>query len=218
MMRHVMGWCTVLGLAVLLAACGSDDFQAGSRFKVLQLADKDGSTAPIFFAVEETDDTGADGDAGTDDPGEDDGFPDDGEALLTPLSSDIGSLELENEVRPGVETGVDLEVYLIDVTYYDADGNTPAFAPRYRQNVRATVQPDSTQSLDFTLVPLDMKTAVGGLRDVFLYGTADQVRRASTMTAVVDVYARDTLNDDGVHGRASVTVQFVNPMVAKPAQ
>jgi len=214
MKRDKWVWLLWCGLALGLAGCGSDDYQAGNRLTVALLADAEGSTAPILYAVEETDDSGVNGTLGDGDDGEGDGFPDNGEVLITALASDIGVVDLANESRPGVKEGVDLQVYLIDVTYYDANGNTPLFAPRYRQSVTATVASDSTASLDFTLVPLEMKLATGGLRDIFLYGTAAEKTSVSRMTAVVDVYARDPLNDDNVLASGAMTLQFVNPMVS----
>ncbi len=218
MQKNLFGLLS-LCLLVLLCGCGTDDFQAGNRLILLSLTDQGGSSSPILFANEETDDSGVDGDPTTsDDVGFGDGFPDEGENPITPISSDIGVIELANEARPGVDEGVELQIYLIDVTYFDANGNTPAFAPRYRQNVAASVDTGSTISLEFTLVPLEMKIVEGGLRDIFLFGSAAAVSSVSRMTAVVDVYARDVLNNDTVLTQAAVTVQFVNPMVSKPIE
>lgn len=213
-------WTSILtGLFLVVSGCGSDDdFQAGNRLIVTKVADSAGSTAPVFMAVEETDDTGLDGKPNTGDQGENDGRPDPGEAILTPLEPDLGVVSLKNESRLGVDPGVDLQVYRVDVTYLDAFGNSRSFAPTQNYGVSVTVPNDGTVDLDTVLMPLGIKIppAGGGLRDNFL--DPSQTASVSKMTAIVDVYAKDIRNNDKVHAQGSITLTFINPMVSQKPQ
>lgn len=207
------------GLAILagltgLFGCGSagggDDFEAGNRLTVSSVTDTDDHATPVFTAVEKTDDLGRDHQADTTDEGEGNHFPDDFETVETLLSDDLGKVVLANQPRLGVDQGVDLQVYRIDLTYYDALGRRRDFAPSQVFNVTGTVPNEGTAELELVVVPVDMKT---GLRWFFLYGTADQIEAVRTWKLVVDVYARDIPNDRSVHARGQMTVRFINPMV-----
>jgi hypothetical protein len=211
-----------LGALVWLGlGCGivGEEFEAGNQLKVTSVADRAGSNAPVFAAVEETDDSGVDGQAGTNDDGEDDGFPDPGETVVNLLSIDTGVLSLENEPRLGVgENGVELQVFRVDVTYFDANGAAQAFAPQRSLATTATVPNQGAVDLEFELVPLSMKLATGGLRDIFLFGTAAQRAAVERMTAVVDVWAKDMRNNDTVHAQGQIAISFINPMAAQTGQ
>lgn len=220
-MRRLMPRLALLSaLAFLAYGCGvaDDDFQAGNRMTLTKIADTSGSTAPIFYAGEETDDSGADGQPGTDDPGENNGKPDNGEAILTKLSDDIGVLSLDNEPRLGVDPGVELRVYHVDVTYVDANGNSRDFAPTFRQDLNVSIPSGSSADVQIVLVPLQMKIVQGGLRDLIVFGTEAEREAASTMTAFVDVYARDDRNNDSVLATGKVTLKFINPIVFEKTQ
>ena len=195
-----------------LSGCGTagDDFQAGNRLLVTRVADAGGSTSPVFMAVEETDDSGPDGDPDTTDDNNP-GFPDPGEEILTPLGDDTGVVSLRNEPRPGVEEGVELVVFRVDLTYVDKFGRSHDFAPTRSEFPTVEVPSGGTADVNVTLVPVEMKE--NGLRDVFLFGTADEQEAVREWTVYVDVYARDALNDDTVHAGGSITVRFVNPLV-----
>ncbi len=208
-----------LGLALLLGALGltgcgvaDDDFQAGNRLIVDGVTDVSGSTAPVFAAVEWTNDGGPDNDPATLDDNNP-GFPDPEEEILAggELRDDLGKVALRNQPRLGVSPGVDLHVYRVDVTYYDDNGASRFYAPRVTYWPTLRVPNDGTATLDVILVPVAMKQ--GGLRDAFLFGTSAEKAAARKWTAVVDVYARDLLNGDGVHAGGSITIQFINPLV-----
>ena len=219
-MRQIIGYAFALGLAVVLGGCGTaDDFEAGNRLVVAKIADTSGSTAPVFLAVEKTDDSGLDGDPDTNDEGENDGFPDPSEKVEEgyELGPDLGVITVRNEARPGVKEGVPLVVYRVDITYLDATGASRAFAPSRTQWVNVEVDSGGSADIEVVLVPEDMKTREGGLRHIFLFGTEEQKAAVRTMTAVVDVYARDVLNDDSVHAQGRIVLTFINPMEsAKP--
>lgn len=204
----------LIPLALFFAGCG-DDFEAGNRLKIVSVTAGDGGTVFVLNAVETTDDTGADQQSGTGDVGENNGFWDEGETLEAPLGPDTATILFENETRLGVETGVDLSVYRVDVTYYDRNGSSRSFAPTQHHGVTVLVPTDATAELDIVLVSTDMKV---GIREVFFQGVEANVYAARTWTAVLDVYARDVRNGDSVHAQASVPITFINPNVeAAPA-
>ncbi len=214
-MRTLYTALAVLAVVALgLGGCGSaDDFQAGNLLTVEKVADSTGSTAPVFAAVEKTDDSGKDGELGTDDEGEGDGIPNEPIANVeTRLSNDTGTITLRNETRPGVEEGRPLLVYRIDLTYVDKYGRSHDYAPTRSEFPSVEVPADATADVDVTLVPVEMK--LNGLRDAILFETDPTEREAVRQwTVYVDVYAKDVLNDDDVHARGSITVRFVNPIV-----
>ncbi|MBI5017423.1 MAG: hypothetical protein HZB55_18290 [Deltaproteobacteria bacterium] len=201
-------------LALPLVGCGvSDDFQAGNRLVVTSLTDSNDHSVPIFNAVVKTDDSGKDGDPATvdTDGSQGDHFPDDGEKVLEPLSDDLAKVGLKNVTRLGVDPGVPLTVYRVDVTYRDGNGKTRDFAPRKSYDVSFAIDPDGTGDLTFVIVPWDMKA--NGLEWYFLFGTSEELAVVRQWTAVVDVYARDQLNSDDVHAQGKMSIRFINPMV-----
>lgn len=219
-MRHTMRLALTLpALALLFAGCGAvdDDFQAGNRLIVTKVADSSGSTAPVFLAVEETDDSGPDGDPSTatdNNPG----FPDEGEQVITALGPDMGVVALKNEPRLGVDPGVDLTVFEVVVTYRDAFGRAQAFAPQQFYYPTLLVPTGEAVDLDVLLVPEQMKKDEDGLRDVFLYGSEDDKAAVSTMTAIVDVYAKDALNNRTAHAQGRIPLTFINPLTSAQPQ
>ncbi|GAB4267243.1 MAG: hypothetical protein Kow0092_20500 [Deferrisomatales bacterium] len=217
----ILGLCAALG-PLGLAGCGGDDFQAGNRLTVVSITDESDNAVPVFRAVVETDDSGNDGDPGTVDPYGSQGnfFPDlggggsPGETVLVPLGNDLGKITLQNEARLGVDPGVDLELFRIDLTYFDANGASRTFAPPQSLSVTGVVPNDGTLDLDgVVLVPVEMKTADDGLQEIFLFGTSDEIEAVRQWTVVVDVYARDVRNDDTVHAQGQITVKFIDPMI-----
>lgn len=205
---------SVLVPALFTLGCGEDDdFEAGNRLIVASITDEDGNSGPVFNAVIKTDDSGTDGDPDVEDPdgSQGDGFPDLGEEVLEPLSDDLAVITLENEERLGVDPGVDLNVFRIDATYFDANGNSRDFAPRRSFAVTGLVPNEGTVDLTFVLIPVDMKA--DGLQPIFLFGTPEEVQAVRQWTVVVDVFARDERNDDNVHAQGQISVRFINPMV-----
>lgn len=213
-MRSLLVCAVALGLVGLFGCGSADDFQAGNRLIVERIADAvDDSTAPVFFAVEKTDDSGKDGELGTDDEGEGDGIPNEPvDKVETRLTDDRGTITLRNETRPGVEDGRPLQVYRVDLTYVDKFGRSHSYAPSRAEFPSVEVPADGSAEVDVVLVPVEMK--LNGLRDAILFET-DPVEREAVRqwTIYVDVYAKDELNDDDVHARGSITVRFINPIV-----
>ncbi|WP_025323252.1 hypothetical protein [Deferrisoma camini] len=214
-MRTLHTALVVLAVVALgLGGCGSaDDFQAANLLTVERVVDSSGSTAPVFAAVEKTDDSGKDGELGTDDEGEGDGIPNEPIANVEArLSNDTGTITLRNETRPGVEEGRPLLVYRVDLTYVDKYGRSHSYAPTRSEFPSVEVPADATADVNVTLVPVEMK--LNGLRDAILFETDPTEREAVRQwTVYVDVYAKDVLNDDDVHARGSITVRFINPIV-----
>jgi len=213
-MRKTVSPLVILGLLALFAGCGEgEDFQAGNRLTVTSITDEGGNSTPIFKALETTDDSGMDGQPGTNDEGEDDGFPDAGEAIVELISNDLAKVKLQNEERLGVDPGVDLQLFRMDFTYRDANGNTRDFAPARSVAVTGTIPNNGTLEATVELIPVEMK--VNGLRGIFLFGTDAEVSAVSSWSVIVDAYARDVRNDDTVHAQGRITVIFVNPMVVQ---
>jgi hypothetical protein len=209
------GWA-VLGVSALFLVWGGSApalaFEAENRLLVQSIESVTGGGGFVFSAVEKTDDSG--GVAGTE--GENDGFPDPGEVIQDPLGNDLAKVTLKNEPRPGVETGVDLTVYRVDITYLDASGNSHAFAPRFTYQQSQLIPTGGTADLQFVIVPYSMKVpsaaTVRGLRDIFLYPVSpSEVDQVSRWTASIDIYARDKLNGDTVHTRTDQSISFINP-------
>jgi hypothetical protein len=223
-MRKKIILLSALGIALTSWGCGSGiepGFDAGNRLTVQTITDAKGLSVPIFNALEKTDDSGTDGvlnpEAPDPDGTEGNGLPDPGETVLVPLSDDLGNMTLANETRLGVKPGVALHIQEIDVTYLDANGQSHTFAPTVRYQVTGVIEPDTSADFGFILVPLSMKTAVGGLRDIFLFGTDAEIEAARKWTAIVDVYGKDTVNDDSVHAQGQISIRFINPMVEEAA-
>jgi hypothetical protein len=74
-----------------------------------------------------------------------------------------------------------------------------------------------TASIDVVLVPVEMKSAQNGLRSIFLYGTRAEQEAVRTWTVVLDVYARDLVNNRAVSAQGQASIQFINPMVEEVA-
>lgn len=225
-MRKTKLWIAMLGsLALLVCGCGLDnegDFDAGNRLIIQSITDEEGSTAPTLFAVEWTDDSGLDGELGTGDEGEGDGFPDlPEEDLIEGLSADKGILTILNQPRLGVDPGVDLECKRVKTSYKDASGNriviedpeTGSTRSVFEQGCSVDMRDSETVSFEFILLPEEVKKAPGGLRDRFLFGDRGSV---STITATVDVWARDVLNEDTVHTQQNVSIDLINPTEVQP--
>jgi hypothetical protein len=207
-------------LALSLLGCGSvtgDNFQAGDRLLVAKIADANGANVPILNAVIKTDDSGKDGNAAQidSDGSQGDGFPDEGEKVITPLSDDQVTISLKNEPRLGVDPGVDLHVFRVDTTFVDASGATRTFAPPQSYSVSLDIPSGESADLTAVLVPASMKA--NGLQDIFLFGTADELRAVQKWNVVVDIFARDLRNSDTVHAQGVVSVVFKNPML-EPTQ
>jgi hypothetical protein len=225
-MAKIRPWLAALiGVAFLASGCGDiadDDFQGGNILEVTSATDGSGNTPFVFFAVEWTDDSGVDGEPGTGDEGENDGFPDAGETLIQGLGPDEAILTLQNTQRLGVDPGADLLIDLVNVTYFNAFGQ-PLLVPSTGTNQfsqfasgEVLIPNDGTGDITIILLPLEMKTAPGGLRDIFLFGAEDEIRAVSTITAIVDVQGRDRLNNDTILARYVATLNMINPTANPP--
>jgi len=209
------GWTGLGVLALFLGWGGSTPalaFEAANRLLVQSIVPVTGGGGFVFNAVEKTDDSG--GSAGEE--GEGDGYPDPGEVIEAPLGNDLAKLTLKNEPRPGVEKGVDLTVYQVDITYLDASGNSRAFAARSSFQQSQLIPTGGTADLEFIIVPYSMKVPseayARGLRTIFLYPASPaEVDQVSRWTAAIDIWAKDKLNGDTVHARTDQTISFVNP-------
>ena len=190
---------------------------AGSWLRITNIEPGGNATSFVFNAVEVTDDVGLDGEAGTGDEGENDGFPDPGEELEG-LASDLIVVNVRNEPRPGVDEGRPLTVTRVVLTYFDSLGQTPPYAPQLVFPVTLEIPPDGTGSLELVAVPYSMKVpadaSIRGLRDRFLFPVdSAEFGLAQYLTVRIAVYAKDkengdTTGDEGVQG-----IGFVNPNV-----
>ncbi|MBI5444160.1 MAG: hypothetical protein HY900_23485 [Deltaproteobacteria bacterium] len=205
------------GSAGLLGCGSSDDFESGNRLVISSIEDSAGRAIPVFNALEETDDLGLDHQAGTGDQGEANKFPDAEETVVTPMTEDLGTISLSNQARLGVDPGVDLQVYRVDLSYYDAVGLTHDYAPMKTYSVTGTVPNNGTAEVSLVLVPIEMKTAPNGLRTTFLYGTTAERDAVRTWSVVVDVYANDLVNNRSVHSQGRTSIRFMNPMIEEVA-
>ncbi len=206
--------CLGLSLPLLLTlapGCGSDPDDVGDRLVVVSASPTTGDGF-VFNAVEVvTSDVGCpEGDEATANNGFWDGCTDE---TYEPKTVDYADIVLRNEVRPGVEEGRPLEVYRVRVTFYDAAGDTPAYAPPIVADTALVVDPGSEATLTVPVSSLLMKNGfddVTGLRDLFFRG---DVTSQVGLTAVVDIYAIDVLNDEEVHAQARLGIVFVNPNI-----
>ncbi len=204
----------MLVLSALGMGCGIDDDDTGNRLIVDGVSAPGGSSALVFNAVEQTNDFGEDNQENTFDTGESDGRPTVNETVLVPLGPDAVVLSLRNDPRPGVDPGVDIDVYQIDITYLDRFGRSRTFAPTFRPRAFITLPDGESGDLEVILVPEDMKKVAGGLRDIFLFG--DPIAEGVTnMTAILDIYYRDRLNNDKDRTQTSVNITFINPMTSQ---
>lgn len=201
-----------LTLSVFGAGCGVDEDNIGNRLIVDEVTDLSGSSALVFNAVEQTNDFGEDNQEDTFDTGENDGRPTVNETVDVPLGPDAVVLALRNDPRPGLDDGgVDIDVYQVDITYVDRFGRSRAFAPTFSPAAFITLENGESGGLEIVLVPEDMKKVQGGLRDIFLFG--DPIAEGVTnMTAILDIYYRDRLNNDSDRIQTSVNITFINPM------
>ncbi len=202
----------LLPLSLTLApGCGSAPDDVGDRLVVVSVNPSQGD-AFVLNAVEVvTSDVGCpEGDEATANNGFWDGCTDE---TYEPMTVDTADIVLRNEVRPGVDKGRPLEVYRVRVTFYDAAGNTPDYAPTIVADTALVVDPDSEATLTVPVSSLHMKNGfddVTGLRDLFFRG---DVTSQVGLTAVVDIYAVDALNDEEVHAQARLGLVFVNPNI-----
>ncbi|GAB6062617.1 hypothetical protein [Deferrisoma palaeochoriense] len=211
-----VGGALLLASSLVLQGCGSaDDFEAGSRLVIVNIVDSENSAnTPVFFVVEETDDTGEDGQPDTSDPGENDGFPDEGETIVTDLENDMVDITVRNQPRPGVPEVPELFVHTVVVTYRDKFGRPLGFLPTDQQQVIQSVSASVEQDEEVTLedvVVLSKFVKEAWLRQVFLFDFPEQKANLDRLTATIDIYATDILNDDDVHAQGSITLWLVDP-------
>jgi hypothetical protein len=170
---------SLLALAVGLSGCGSpESFESGNRLSITSITDAAGSPTPIFRTVENAAD---------------------------PAQSDVGTVGVRNTPRLGVEQGVPLTVFRIDLTYADAQGRAQDFAPAVSYSMAQEVPSgDEVKIEGLVLVPAAMKTA--GLLDA-----------VGTWTAVLDVWAEDAVNHRIVHDQKGFTFTVAPPPPAQAA-
>jgi len=211
----VVGVLLVLGASALQGCGSADDFDAGARLVIVNIVDTENEdNTPVFFVVEETDDTGQDGEADTSDPGENDGFPDEGEAIVTDLDNGRVDITVRNQPRPGVTEVPELFVHTVVVTYRDKFGQSLDFLPTDQQQVINSVSASVEQDEEVTLqgvVVLSKALKEAWLRQIFLFNSPAQKDRFDRITATIDVYATDVLNDDDVHAQGSITLWLMDP-------
>lgn len=208
-------------LALVLAVLPLHAAESGNMIRIRSV--DPGPSAPgfVFPVVEITDDSGLDGEPDTGDEGENDGYPDPGEDLES-LTSDTISITLRNEPRPGVvgqeNGGRPLEVERIVLTYYDATGSTPAYAPQTSIRTAWEVAPNEERTVEVVAVPYRMKVpanaSIRGLRDMFLFPVdATEFAAAQTLSVHISVQAVDEENGDSSGDTAVVSFSFINPNV-----
>jgi len=208
-------------LALVFAALPLHAAESGNMLRIRSV--DPGPSAPgfVFSVVEVTDDSGQDGEPDTGDEGENDGYPDPGEALES-LTSDTISITLRNEPRPGVEGqlngGRPLEVDRIVLTYFDSTGSTPAYAPQASIPTAWEVAPNEERTVELVAVPYRMKVpanaSIRGLRDMFLFPVdATEFAAAQTLRVHISVHAVDEENSDTSGDTAEVVFSFINPNV-----
>ncbi|NTU59954.1 MAG: hypothetical protein HGA98_02720 [Deltaproteobacteria bacterium] len=228
MRKTVLAHLAAPALLALLVGCGSagggggdDDYDAASYLTVTNIVssssggeDGGGGAANqiVANAVEQTDDSGTDGDPATVDADgtQDNGRPDPGEEVLTPLSAEKGTISFSNTPTGALGTGVNLTVYRVDIHYVDSFNRTHAYAPDMHYSVTLTVPSEGTADLvDLVLVPQAMKY---GVRQSLLEGRAD-AEGIRNWNASVRWYAKDERNDAYTDGWAQYSIVFRNPMV-----
>lgn len=209
----------LLAAAAALAVAGSQPAAAGtgSWLRITNIEPGGGATSFVFNAVEVTDDVGLDGEADTGDEGENDGFPDPGETLEG-LASDMIIVNVRNEPRPGVDEGRPLTVDRVVLTYFDAAGQTPPYAPQLEFPITLEIEPNGTGSLELVAVPYTMKvpadSSVRGLRDRFLFPVdSSEFHLAQYLRVHVAVHAKDKENGDSTGDEGEQGIGFVNPNV-----
>ncbi len=200
--------------------------ESGNRLNILSIAPGGTATALLFPVVETTDDTGLDGEAGTDDEGENDGYPDPGETLGK-LSSDAIVVTVQNEPRLGTAgdttQGRPLFVDAAVVTYHICAGpnagRTPLYAGPLSFRPAVSVAPNASAAVTLVAVPFSpMKVSgqlgVRALRDIFLFPVDPQeLQDAQVLCGTLDVWARDLENNTTEHAQAQFNVGFYNPNV-----
>ena len=186
----------------LSPGCGSAPDDAGDRLVVVSMKPTEGDGF-VFNGVEVV--TTDDGCPGVDDSAGNgfwDGCTDE---EYEPMTVDYVDIVLRNELRPGVDDGRPLEVYRVRVTFYDAAGDTPSYAPTLVADGPLTIDPGGEGTLTMPVDTMNMKYAI---RELFW---TDQVTGQVGLTAVIDIYAVDVLNDEEVHAQTRVGIGFVNP-------
>jgi hypothetical protein len=199
---------------LLFAGCGSvvdEDYDGAARVVVSDITALDG-TGLVFWSNEKTNDGGTDGNPLTADDGNGDSLPNDNDpAPVQPKANQV-KISVLNEPRLGVKTPVNLIVERVVFTFRDAFGRARDFAPQVVRAPSVLVLPNETREVVVTAVPIEMKTGPGGLRDIVLYGSDEELLASQHWTVTVDVYARDYLNGDIILDQQVVTMDFVNPM------
>jgi hypothetical protein len=191
-------------LLICMPGCGDGGYETESRLGVLET--DPGSV--LSDIVEDTDDYGRDGLADTGDDGEGDERPQPGEEVITPLEADTLTVTFTNTLREGSDLGTDINLKEYRITYYDASGLTPTYAPQKRGTMTLTVEAGSTADFEFVLVDMEMKegvTGVLGLRDIYLYWYDNF---DDTLYAQIDFYGRDVLNNEPAVAVVRVTIIF----------
>ena len=198
-------------LLLCLSGCGNGGFETESRLEISMI------TPSVIQSdiVETTDDFGKDGESGTDDYGEGDNRPQPGEEVTVPLEEDSIVVTFTNTLREGSEAGVDIELYLCVVTYYDENRFTPLYAPQTRHPMQLVVPAGSTGT-DFEVIVVNVQMKVGwleinqwidGIRDIYLY---DYSNFDSILFAQIDFYGRDPLNDEPAFTSGVVEIHFAD--------
>jgi hypothetical protein len=194
-----------------LSGCGNGGFETESRLEISKV------TPSVIQSdvVETTDDSGVDGEAGTNDEGEGDGRPQPLEEVTVPLEEDSILVTFTNTLREGSDSGVDIELYRYAITYYDENRFTPLFAPRTLHDMQLVV-PSGSAGTDFEVIVVDVKMKVGwlennqwidGIRDIYLY---DYGNFDSILFAQIDFFGRDPLNDEPTFTTGVVEIHFAD--------
>jgi hypothetical protein len=162
-------------LLALLLGCGtSSDFATGNRLRVTSITDMDGASTLVLHVGDGTD--------------------------TTAFQDFYGKVLILNEPRLGVEEGVDLHVYRIDMTYLDARNTQSALAPKKSYGIASSVPTNSSVELNLVFVPSEMVAEVAPrlATDFWL----------REWTIVIDIWAEDARNGNSVQAQGSMTVRF----------
>jgi hypothetical protein len=216
----------MFALGVFLPGCGDAPDGSGNRLVVSGIRPEAGKEGFVFPAVDLTNDEGCDGDplVFDGDGTQNNRWPDVItnpaclESLVRSLDNpehgmgfDLVDIDLRNENNPGVAEGRPFEVRAIQITYRDAAGNTPLYAPQRTFDWPAEVPAGETVTLvNVPLTTQQMKIGsrgVTGLRDLFF----DPAQGPIELVAHITFFCEDTLNNDRFSVTRSVTMTFVNP-------
>lgn len=220
--RSIPQWPILLCLLVLVLGGGPARAETSGNALFINLVEPGAGAAGFMFpVVEVTDDSGLDGEPDTGDDGENDGYPDPGEDL-SPMSSETIKITLRNEARQGVvgqpNDGRPLFVDRIELTYYDANGDTPLYAPQVVFSTGLEIAPGGEGTVELVAVPYRMKVpanaTVRGLRSIFLYPVdATEFALAQGLRVHIYAHAKDKENSQSSDDSASVNIGFFNPNV-----